>query len=165
MKSPPQPANVRTFDIEGQPVRCIEESGASACGYASARPFGGGPRGIRRAFALTLPSQSCGVFRMDRSTFDRDSRRAASHSLSRSPRWSDRSRLQSPAPHGYGSPDRFDHAERPSTLKKSVHGAQRARGGECQDEPGTAILERVAQEHRGHGKEAKRGKGAHGSPL
>ena len=26
MKSPPRPANVRTFDIEGQPVRCIEES-------------------------------------------------------------------------------------------------------------------------------------------
>jgi hypothetical protein len=24
MKSPPRPANVRTFDIEGRPVRCIE---------------------------------------------------------------------------------------------------------------------------------------------
>jgi hypothetical protein len=27
MKSPPRPANVRTFDIEGHPVRCIEEAG------------------------------------------------------------------------------------------------------------------------------------------
>jgi hypothetical protein len=27
MKSPPRPANVRTLDIEGQPVRCIEEAG------------------------------------------------------------------------------------------------------------------------------------------
>ena len=27
MESPPRPANVRTFDIEGQPVRCIETDG------------------------------------------------------------------------------------------------------------------------------------------
>jgi hypothetical protein len=34
--------------------------------------------------------------------------------------------LGPPAPHGYGGPDRFDHAERPSALKKSVHRAERA---------------------------------------
>jgi hypothetical protein len=27
MESPPLPATVRTLDIEGQPVRCIEEAG------------------------------------------------------------------------------------------------------------------------------------------
>jgi len=27
MNSPPRPATVRTFDIEGQPVRCIETGG------------------------------------------------------------------------------------------------------------------------------------------
>jgi len=31
----------------------------------------------------------------------------------------------------------------------------RAGPSECQDEPGAAILERIADEHRGHGKEAK----------
>src|SRR4030095_2020597 len=52
-------------------------------------------------------------------------------------------------------PDRFDDAERPRALQEPIEGSQRARDRESEDEPRTAILERVAHEHGGYGKEAE----------
>src|SRR5258705_5270401 len=52
-------------------------------------------------------------------------------------------------------PDRFDDAERPRALQEPIEGSQRARDRESEDEPPTAILERVAHEQGGYGERPK----------
>lgn len=129
------------------------QDSCQACGYAGANPLGSAditcgadihgitPYAVAQRVQCTGPPPSC------------DGRQ------------SPRLRLDPPAPHRHGSPDGFDHTERPSALKKSVRGAQRAGHSECQGKPGAAVLERIAHEHRGHGKKAKCGKGAHERAL
>lgn len=78
MSETERPARLRTRNIEGQPVRCIETDGDAECGCATARLFKSAPSGVRRASALTPLLQSCGVFRTDRSRFDEIRPRARS---------------------------------------------------------------------------------------
>lgn len=62
-----------------------------------------------------------------------------------------------PAAHGDDRPDRFDYAEGPRALQKSVGGAERAGASEGEDKPRAAALECVCDEHGGDGEESEDG--------
>src|SRR6266513_1762982 len=54
----PTPAKVRTLDIEGQPVRCIEELGGKRLWLCDCPKFTAVPRGTRKDSAVTPPWRS-----------------------------------------------------------------------------------------------------------
>src|SRR5580700_8298650 len=54
-----------------------------------------------------------------------------------------------PPPRRHNRPDGFHHAERPSSLQKSIDRSQYARSGKSQYEPHTPFFERVAHQHGG----------------
>ncbi len=66
-----------------------------------------------------------------------------------------------PTPKRNERPYCFDCAERPRTLKKAVHRAQSASAREAKNEPATAALERIADQHGRNGKYAERSKSIH----
>src|SRR5712691_1669557 len=66
-----------------------------------------------------------------------------------------------PAAQGHDRPDRLDHSEGPGALQKTVHRAESAGDGERQDEPGTATLQRIGDEHRGHCEQSEYRKRIH----
>lgn len=68
-----------------------------------------------------------------------------------------------PTADGYGGPYSFDESEGPGSLKKTVGGAHHTGESEKQNEPGTALFERVGDKHAGDGKEAKKCKRTHES--
>jgi hypothetical protein len=54
-------------------------------------------------------------------------------------------------------PNGFDNPEWPCALQESVDGSQSTRAGESHDEPGTAIFQRIEDQHRGDGGQAEEG--------
>ena len=62
-----------------------------------------------------------------------------------------------PTPERDDGPDGLYESKRPSSLKEPVRGSQDARASERQDEPMAAVLERVGDEHRRDGEQAKAG--------
>ena len=67
------------------------------------------------------------------------------------------SRKASPASQGHKRPYRFDHSERPRALQEAIDRTERTRRSERQHEPMAAILQGVADKHRGHGEQAEGG--------
>src|SRR5580700_2770096 len=59
----------------------------------------------------------------------------------------------SPAPYGDAGPYGLDQSERPRALQEAVDRPQRARTPERQDKPRAAILQRIADQHGGDGKQ------------
>ena len=66
-----------------------------------------------------------------------------------------------PSRNGYAGPYRFNHAERPCSLQKTICAGKRARPGEGQDEPRASIFQRVKDEHQRNGDEPKRRQQVH----
>jgi hypothetical protein len=62
-----------------------------------------------------------------------------------------------PPPKCHCRPDSLYDAKGPCALEETVDRAQRARGRKSEDEPGTSVLEGVANEHRRDGEEAEGG--------
>ena len=60
-----------------------------------------------------------------------------------------------PPPHGHQAPDALHKPERPCALQEAVSGAQPAGRGEREDEPGTAILQGVEDQHRRDREQSK----------
>jgi hypothetical protein len=61
-----------------------------------------------------------------------------------------------PAPSCHDGPDRLHQAERPSSLKKSVHRSHRTRHCKQEYKPRTPFLQRVTDEHCRNRKESKK---------
>jgi hypothetical protein len=61
-----------------------------------------------------------------------------------------------PASDCHDRPNGFDHSERPRALQESINRPEGAGPGERKHEPRTAILKRVANQHRGHGEQAEK---------
>src|SRR5882762_8479874 len=53
------------------------------------------------------------------------------------------------------SPDSLDHSERPGALQEPIDRPERAGHRKAQDVPRTAVFERIEDQHRHHGKQAK----------
>ena len=70
-------------------------------------------------------------------------------------------RSGSPPPQRDDCADRFDDAKRPGTLRETVRGSERARGGEQQHEPRARMFERVGDEHQRYSKESEQRKRRH----
>lgn len=66
-----------------------------------------------------------------------------------------------PSTQSDSGPDCLDHAEGPGALQKPVCRAQHARHRKAQDEPGTARLQRIADQHRGYREKAEGGESVH----
>ena len=77
------------------------------------------------------------------------------HSMTGLCYWGNRPR--SPSPRRNRGPDRFDHAERPRSLKEAIGRAQKAGPGEAQDPPRRSFLQRIANQHQGDGDKAEPG--------
>jgi hypothetical protein len=58
-----------------------------------------------------------------------------------------------PTPRGNERPNGFNETERPRALQKTIDGAEDTGPREREDEPATALLERIAHQHRRHGEE------------
>jgi hypothetical protein len=58
--------------------------------------------------------------------------------------------LSGPAVHGDGRPNGLDRAEGPCSLQEPVDRSEHTRTRERQNEPATAIFQRVADQHRGN---------------
>src|SRR6266700_2783418 len=71
--------------------------------------------------------------------------------------------LDPPAAERDERPDRLDQPERPSALQEPIDRAERASHRERQDVPPTALLQRIEEQHRGDGKQAKSGQKIHQS--
>ena len=68
----------------------------------------------------------------------------------------------SPASQGHKRPDGLYHSERPRSLQEAVGRTERTRRSECEHKPMAAILQGVADEHCGDGKQSKGSQGVHG---
>jgi hypothetical protein len=53
-----------------------------------------------------------------------------------------------PSLEGDSRPDQFDNAEGPGTLQEPIDGGDNAPSGEGENEPMTAMFERIEHEHR-----------------
>ena len=71
-------------------------------------------------------------------------------------------RKASPASQSHKRPDRLYHSERPRSLQEAVGRTERTRRSECEHKPMAAILQGVADQHGGDGKQAKGSQGVHG---
>ena len=60
-----------------------------------------------------------------------------------------------PAAQGYQRPNKFNYPKRPGSLQKPINRAQETGEREPENEPAAAIFERIADKHRGHGKQAE----------
>ena len=60
-----------------------------------------------------------------------------------------------PFPSRHHSPNGLDDSKRPGPLQEAISRTQQAGEGECQDEPGTAVLQRVGDQHGRHGEKAE----------
>jgi hypothetical protein len=56
-------------------------------------------------------------------------------------------RFDSPAPHGDHCPDGLDHPEGPCPLQESIGRTERTGDRKAKDVPGTAVFERIEDEH------------------
>ena len=74
-------------------------------------------------------------------------------------------RRTTPALQGDACPDRFDKAERPRSLSKSINRSQDAGDRKSQNEPGAPPLECVTHQHGCHGKKSEQGKACHAARI
>jgi hypothetical protein len=73
--------------------------------------------------------------------------------------------LEPPPARGNGGPDALHHTKWPGPLKEAVDRAERAGRGEPEDEPRTAILQRVEHQHQGHCNQTEEGERIHRTDI
>src|ERR1700716_2211193 len=70
-------------------------------------------------------------------------------------------RLLGPAPDRNPRPYGFDYAKGPCTLQETIERSQSTRACECQNEPGTAIFQRIEDQHRADSTQPEKRKSIH----
>ena len=70
-------------------------------------------------------------------------------------------RLLGPAPDCDPGPYGLDHAEGPCTLQETIKRSESTGAGECQNEPRTAIFQRIEDQHRAHSSQTEKRKSIH----
>src|ERR1700739_3024642 len=75
------------------------------------------------------------------------------------------SRSKPPAAQSHASPDSFDESEGPRAFKKPIGRSQGAGNSESENEPGTAVLECITQQHRCDREKSKKRERAHAARI
>src|SRR6266540_2614144 len=93
---------------------------------------------------------------VDSLAFEYTAMAAASRTASMSSRES-----RSPSSQRDDRPDGFNDSKRPGTLRETVQGSERARGGEQQHKPRAAMFERVRNKHQRYSEQSEQRKRCH----